>query len=62
MERTQDCRNGHVLVHKLAKHRVKWFTDNQAVAKIITSGTMKEELQKIDVDIFSLCVRKKHIP
>ena len=35
---------------------MKWFTDNQAVAKIITSGSVKEELQKIAVYIFSFCV------
>ena len=63
MERTQSRTNGHVVVHRsTGKNRVKWFTDNQAVAKIITSGSMKEELQKIVVDIFSFCVTKKHLP
>ena len=49
-------------IDKLAKHRVKWFTDNQAVAKIITSGTMKEELQKIAVDILQPLCQKKTSP
>lgn len=42
---------------KLSGHRVKWFTDNQAVARITTHGSMKIELQRIALDIFSFCVR-----
>ena len=31
---------------------VKWFTDNQAVSLIVESGSMKEHLPQLVVDIF----------
>ena len=37
---------------RLSNSSVKWFTDNQAVPIIVDSGSMKEELHKLSVDIF----------
>ena len=37
---------------RLSISSVKWFTDNQAVPIIVDSGSMKEELHKLSVDIF----------
>ena len=39
-------------VHLLSGSAVKWFTDNQAVALIVESGSMKEHLHQLTVDIF----------
>ena len=36
----------------LSYSSVKWFTDNQAVPIIVDSGSTKEELHKLSVDIF----------
>ena len=35
---------------------VKWYTDNQAIAKIVEVGSMKMHLQLIAYDIFSYCL------
>ena len=35
---------------------VVWFTDNQSVTKIVTSGSKVPELQNIALAIFSVCV------
>ncbi len=48
------------LVGNLSNQRVKWFTDNQAVARIATQGSMKQDLQSIALDIYDTCV-KEHI-
>lgn len=42
---------------KLANHRVKWFTDNQNVVRIIAVGSRVVELQALAVEIFrsTLC-------
>ncbi|XP_072019664.1 uncharacterized protein [Amphiura filiformis] len=45
------------LVGKLSNHRIKWFTDNQAVAKIAKQGSMKPDLHNIALDICGTCVR-----
>ena len=37
---------------RLSYSSVKWFTDNQAVPIIVDSGSTKEELHKLSVDIF----------
>ena len=39
-------------VHLLSGSAVKWFTDNQAVPLIVESGSMKEHLPQLVVDIF----------
>ena len=39
-------------VHLLSGSAVKWFTDNQAVPLIVESGSMKEHLHQLAVDIF----------
>ena len=39
-------------VHLLSGSAVKWFTDNQAVPLIVESGSMKEHLPQLEVDIF----------
>lgn len=35
---------------------VKWFTDNQAAAKIVEVGSMKFELHKMARRIFEICI------
>lgn len=40
----------------LYNSRIKWFTDNQATAKIIEVGSMRFELQLLAVKIFSRCL------
>ena len=44
-------------VSKLQHARVKWFTDNQAVARIVDQGSMKQDLHVIALDICRFCVR-----
>jgi len=41
----------------LASHRVKWFSDNQAVTSIVKKGSMKKQLQDIAIEIFRVCTR-----
>ena len=38
--------------HLLSGCDVKWFTDNQAVPSIVHSGSMKEHLHILALDIF----------
>ena len=45
------------LVTKLSCRRTKWFTDNQAVARIATRGSMKKELQNIVLSICKTCLK-----
>jgi hypothetical protein len=40
----------------LAQTHVKWFTDSQAAAKIVETGSMQLELHQIAIDIFSFCL------
>ena len=44
------------LVGKLQGHRVRWFTDNQNVVTIITSGSRKPDLQKEAIAIYSFAL------
>ena len=44
------------MISKLSCRRTKWFTDNQAVARIAASGSMKEELQEIALSICRTCL------
>ena len=39
---------------KLRDSRVRWFTDNQNVVRILQVGSRKEHLQKVALDVFSL--------
>ena len=39
----------------LSSFRVKWFTDNQGVARIVLVGSMHFELHLLASDIFSFC-------
>ena len=41
---------------KLRNERVRWFTDNQNVVKIVQHGSSKPALQAEALGIFSLCV------
>ena len=41
---------------KFAKNRVRWFTDNQNVARIVLYGSRKPVLQKEALAIFTTCV------
>lgn len=43
------------LVTKLAGHRVKWFTDNQNVVRIVQTGSTKKHLQTVAMTIFETC-------
>ena len=45
------------LVGTLQGQRVKWFTDNQSVEKIVRKGSMKQDLQEMALHIFSVCLR-----
>ena len=38
---------------------VKWYTNNQAAAKIVDVGSMKPDLHKLAVKIFGACLRSK---
>jgi hypothetical protein len=40
----------------LRGHTIKWYTDNQAVARMVEVGSMKEHLQLIALDIFNFCI------
>jgi len=41
---------------KLANERVRWFTDNQNVVRIVQHGSPKTTLQAEALEIFSVCV------
>jgi hypothetical protein len=45
----------------LIGHKVKWFTDNQAVSTIVKKGSMKIDLQEIALNIFSYCLKNSII-
>ena len=45
---------------QLENERVRWFTDNQNVVRIVQHGTRIPDLQAEALTIFSLCV-KNHI-
>lgn len=44
------------VAHKLVATRVKWFTDNQNVARIVVVGSKVAELQVVAVRIFKLMI------
>ena len=44
------------LVKKLSCRRTKWFTDNQAVSRLTTRGSMKRDLQDIALSICQTCL------
>ena len=41
------------LIHLLEGNKIKWFTDNKNVARIVCKGSTKAVLQKLALDIFS---------
>ena len=41
----------------LVNHCVRWFTDNQNVARILLVGSRKESLQALTLKIFSLSIK-----
>ena len=43
----------------LSNERIRWFTDNQNVVRIVLHGSRKPELQAEALSIFSLCVQNK---
>ena len=45
------------IIHKMAGHRIRWFTDNQNVVRIIQIGSRKEELQMEAMRIFKLAMQ-----
>ena len=42
---------------KLKNERIRWFTDNQNVVRIVQYGSSKPSLQAEALDIFSICVQ-----
>ena len=44
------------ICHKLQNHRVRWFTDNQNVVRIVLYGSRKVVLQEEALAIFATCV------
>ena len=42
----------------LAGHRVKWFTDNKNVVRIVEAGSNKQHLQSIALSIFEFCFQQ----
>ena len=40
----------------LKGHTIKWYTDNQSVARFVEVGSMKEDLQCLALRIFSMCL------
>jgi len=44
------------IANKLRNCRVRWFTDNQNVARLLLVGSRKEHLQIEVLKVFSLCV------
>ncbi|XP_053382628.1 uncharacterized protein LOC128549601 [Mercenaria mercenaria] len=45
------------IVHVLRGHKVKWFSDNQAVSSVVKKGSMNVELQTIAFSIFTYCLK-----
>ena len=43
---------------KLVGHRVKWFTDNQNVVRIVEAGSKRQHLQSIALSIFVICFQQ----
>ena len=41
-----------------ASKTLKWFTDNQSCVRIVQNRSMKMELQRMAMNIFSVCVQK----
>ena len=40
----------------LVKGHTIWYTDNQSVSRIVEVGSMKEDLQRLALRIFSMCL------
>ena len=53
-ELTAVARVLQAVANKMVGHRVRWFTDNQNVVKIVTVGSRKPALQAVAVRIFRL--------
>ena len=45
-----------LICHKLQNHRVRWFTDNQNVVRIVLYGSRNAVLQEEALAIFATCV------
>ena len=43
----------------LRNSHVKWFTDNQAAAKIVEVGSMRIDLHRLALKIFKICIQHK---
>ena len=43
----------------LANHRVRWFTDNQNVVRILQVGSKKPALHAVSRKIFILCIHNQ---
>ena len=47
------------LMHNLADHSVKWYSDNQNVVRIIECGSMKPDLHTLALDIYKIAISNK---
>ena len=45
------------LCHILSMHKVKRYSDNQAITSIVKKGSMKPESQCIALEIFEICMK-----
>lgn len=43
----------------LEGRNLKWFTDNQNCIRIVQAGSMKKDLQKLAISIFTICKEKQ---
>lgn len=41
---------------KLSNSRLRWFSDNQNVIKILTTGSKRSQLHAISLNIFNVCL------
>jgi hypothetical protein len=48
----------HAFLPRVAKKKIKIFTDNKGVVSIINKGSMNQELQEISIDVFNVCRRR----
>ena len=44
------------LAPKLKNERIRWFSDNQNVVRILTTGSRQPQLQSLALNIFSSCM------
>ena len=45
------------LAPKLSNNRLRWFSDNQNVIRILTTGSSKPQLHVVALNVFNLCIQ-----